>query len=245
MLGPPLEVFKGNKATLIATVAIYGLIASVFCAPAVTPVFPPGFAIYVGILLSPLVLIGGWLLSIKVQIHPDGISYHSWFASKEVRLDELERLYYSSVKRSVNFIPIGTYYQFKLVDSNGNKLSFGNRVERPGVLGQKLIQHTLGPLLNKAARSLQSGQEADFGPIRASREHGLKVKKSAWLGLKSRIEEIPWDQVAEYRIEKGHFFIFRVGQKRATGHPISQVPNAFVLLALLDNIYKPAAAATG
>lgn len=245
MLGPPLQTFSGNKGTLIAVVAIVGFFAFVFGSPlAAPPVNTRSLTIYVGVIVGLLVLFGGWLLSVKVQLHPDGISYQSWFGSKEVRLDELERFYYSSVKRSVNFIPVGTYYKFKLIDSDGKKISFGNRVERPGVLGPKLVEHTLPPLLNKAVRLLQSGQELDFGAIRLSREHGLKVKKSAWLGLSTRIEEIPWDQVSEYRIDHGHFYIFRAGQKRTTGPLISQVANAFVLLTLLEQIYKQAGQGT-
>ncbi len=242
MLGPPLETFNGNKVTLIATVVIAGFFAFIFGTPlAAPPVNTQGLMIYVGVVLGLLVLFGGWLLSIKVRLHPDGISYQSWFGSKEVRLDELARFYYSSVKRSVNFIPVGTYYKFKLIDSNGKKISFGNRVERPGALGPKLVQHTLSPLLEKAVRLLRSGQEVDFGAIRVSRDKGLKVKKTAWLGFGKRTEEIPWDQVSECRIDRGHFYIFRTGQKRTTGPLISQVPNAFVLLALLEGIYKPAA----
>ncbi len=245
MLGPPLETFNGNKVTLTATVVIVGFFAFIFGTPlAAPPVNTHGLMIYVGVVLGLLVLFGGWLLSIKVRLHPDGISYQSWFGSKEIRMDELERFYYSSVKRSVNFIPVGTYYKFKLIDSSGKKISFGNRVERPSALGPKLVQHTLSPLLEKAARLLRSGQEVDFGAIRISRDQGLKVKKSAWLGLGKRTEEIPWDQVSEYRIDRGHFYIFRTGQKRTTGPLISQVPNAFVLLALLEGIYKPAAQGT-
>ncbi len=247
MLAPPLEEFKGNKVTLLAVVIVVGgfagLIGKGLASPP-DPVTDRSLIIYGVVVLALLALFAGWILSVRVSLHPDGISYQSWFGSKELRLDELQRVYYSSVKRSVNFIPIGTYYKFKLIDSSGKKLSFGNRVERPGVLGPKLVQHTHPALLNNAVRLLQSGQEVDFGKIRVTRDRGVKVTRPAWLGLRVRTEEIPWDQVSGYRIDQGHFYIFRQGQKTTTGPLVSQVPNAFVLLALLDGIYRQAAPAS-
>ena len=43
----------------------------------------------------------------------------------------IERFGYEAIKRSINFIPIGTYYLFRLRDAEGNKIRIGNRIERP------------------------------------------------------------------------------------------------------------------
>lgn len=224
MLGPPLETYKPNKGVLIA-LAI-GLILALL----IQKDIKGGWLLA---LCGPFVLALGWVLSVRVSLHQEGISYQSFLGSKEMRWDEVERFYYSATKQSINFIPIGTYYTFKLVDSRGQKISFGNRVERRAELGTKLLQCTFDPLLRKLASLFNAGSELDFGPIRVIRDKGVKIKRL--FGYK----EIPWDQVADYRIDQGQFYVWRVGQKRTTGTPISSIPNAFVLLALLDNIFRP------
>ncbi len=41
-------------------------------------------------------------------------------------------------------------------------------------------------------------------------------------------------------IDAGHLCIFKVGEKHTTGFAINQVPNVFVLHALLDSIDQSA-----
>lgn len=238
MLGPPVEEHRGNKWVMVAVGAILVLFGYPFIMPTEKPNVT-GAAIVAAI----AALIIGWLWSVKVTLHQDGITYQSWFANKEMRWEDVDRFYFSSVRRSINFIPIGTYYTFKLVDTLDQKISFGNQVERPGVLAEKLIRLTYGPLIKKIAQAFDSGKEIDFGGIRVSRQNGLRVKKSRWGGLTHKFVVIPWNHVSSYDIQKGHFYVWRVGEKRTTGPALSQVPNAFVLKGLLDAIFpaKPSA----
>jgi len=187
------------------------------------------------VILALLAAALAWLFSLRVSIYSYGISKQTWFGSKQIRWYDIERFYYSATKRSVNFIPIGTYYSFKLVDREGNKIALTNSVERPSDLGQRLISSTFEPLYRKAAQLFDSGVELEFGPIRLSRDRGLKIKRLF------TNKEIPLNQVSEYRIDKGHFYIFKKGEKRTTGPAISRIPNAYVLLGLLNAIYRPRA----
>lgn len=177
-----------------------------------------------------------WLLSVRVALYEQGIRYVSILGSKETRWAEVERFYYSAIKQTVwyGFIPIptGTHYRFALIDSHGQKISFGAGIERGEELGKKLVEMTLEALTAKAAERFNSGVELDFGPIGMDKVSGLKVK--GWFKFK----EIPWDDVVDYSIDKGHFFVWRRGQKRTRGTPIQKIPNAFVLLALLDGIFS-------
>ena len=232
MLGAPAETYKTSNATPILIAVLGLLIPGMVFLSADPTELTSSDAVFAFIFLVPTGFLVAWLFSVRVTLHQDGIAYRSLFGSKEMRWDEVERFYYSSVKRSINFIPVGTYYTFKFVGSRGQSMSFGNRVERPDQLGKKLIEYTYVPLLQKAARLFDSGSELDFGPIRVSKATGVKIKK--WFRHKS----IPWEQVADYRIDQGHFYVWRVGQKHGTGHALGKIPNAFVLLGLLDTIYK-------
>ncbi|MGB0035391.1 MAG: DUF6585 family protein [Candidatus Acidiferrales bacterium] len=233
MLQPETETYRGNKITLTVTILVTLLVAYgvflllseretlslqkvLFCAPALGV---PAFAVF-------------WLFSLRVSLHPDGISKESFLGRKEMRWDDVNSFFYAATKRSVNFIPIGTYYSFRLIDRDGNKISFGNSVERPLDVGTKMIQYTHAPLLKKAAEQFDSGVELNFGPVRMSRAGGIKIKKLF------REKQIAINEVASYRIDAGHLYIFKVGEKRTTGPAISQIPNAFVLIGLLNAIYK-------
>ncbi|MGD0922942.1 MAG: PH domain-containing protein [Terriglobia bacterium] len=240
MLSSPRETYGPNKIVL-AVVALLGL-GGLYLAYAVrdpkTDALTPGLLVLV--LVAPFVAIFIWLLSVGVTFHEDGITYKSWFGTREIRWGDVERFYFRAAKRSINFVPIGTYYYFKLRDRQGGRLSFGNRIAHPSEVGAKLIEYTFKPLLTTAAQAFDSGAELDFGEIRVSRGHGLKVKKPArWYQIGTRVEEIPWNEVADYRIADGCFYVWRVGQKRTTGPEISRVPNAFVLKGLLDAVLRP------
>jgi hypothetical protein len=232
MLGPELETFKGNKiVTTVVAILGLGTASLVYLAFTATP--DSAFRILALVLLAVPVFFFVWLRSLQVSLHNDGISYRSLFGEKEMRWEAVERFYYEAVKRSINFIPVGTYHLFRLVDAEGKKLRVGNRIERPAQLGQKLIEQTYPELYRKIADRFNGGQELDFGAIRVSKTGGIKVKKL--FGYK----EIPWDQVSSYAIQQGNFYIWRTGEKRTTGWGLRHVPNAFVLLGLFNSIYKP------
>lgn len=233
---PPVETFGTNKVTLGLVIAFalfdMSVLYSAFSEGGVE-----GVVWFFGLGVAGLFALWiAWLLSIRVSLHDNGIVYQSLFGSQEMLWDEVDRFYYSALKRSINFIPVGTYYSFKLKNAAGRRMAFGNRVERPGQLGSKLIQLTYPGILKKCAAYFDSGSELEFGPVRLSRAGGIRIKKLF------RVVRIPWDSVGEYRIEAGTLYVFRVGQKRTTGISIGRVPNAFVLVGLLDAICKPATA---
>jgi hypothetical protein len=233
MLGAEIDTFRGNKIVM-GLLVVLALATSWFVYAAfTTPSTDNGFKIFALSLFAVPVLLFFWLKSIQVTLHTDGISYHSMFGEKEMPWNTVERFYYGATKQSVNFIPIGTYYHFKLVNSEGNKLRLGNRVGRLAVLGQKLIEYTFPTLLREAVSQYNSGQEVDFGAIRVSRTAGIKVKK--FFGFK----EIPWENVSSFAIQQGHFYVWRKGEKRTMGPTLRYVPNAWALQELLKSILSP------
>jgi hypothetical protein len=234
-VGPELETYKGNKIVM-AIVAILALWPAYIVYNAFTTSSDKVFWASALLLMAVPGCFFVWLRYLQVSLHSDGICYRSLLEKKEMRWEEVERFYFEATKRSINFIPVGTYYLYKLVDAGGKKIEFGNRIERPRQLGQKLIEQTYPALYQKVADRFNNGQDLDFGAIRVSKAGGIKVKKL--FGYK----EIPWDQVSSYAIQKGNFYIWRKGEKRTTGWGLRRVPNAFVLLGLLNAMFKPSSA---
>jgi hypothetical protein len=87
--------------------------------------------------------------------------------------------------------------------------------------------------VKRIASQFDSGADVDFGPMSVNRQSGVALRK-----LWGRVERIPWNEVHSYDIRRGHFYIWRVGKKRANGPAVAKVPNVFALLGLLNIIFK-------
>ncbi|HXN52832.1 MAG TPA: DUF6585 family protein [Candidatus Acidoferrum sp.] len=227
MLGPVLDTYKIN-VRMTSIVVVLGL---VFCTPlwfaAQETDSRTARIIFLGVLAFFILLITERLTA-RAYLHDNGISYRSILGQKEIRWVEVERLYYGAHRLSVHFIPLGTFYQLKLLDQNGQKLSLSDRVGRTAHLAEKIAQYTYEPLMRKATDNFNRGDDLDFGLVRVSRSGGLKLKR--WSGYTT----IPWAELAAYKLDAGNFYVWRVGEKHTKGIPTERIPNAWVLLGLLD-----------
>jgi hypothetical protein len=229
MLGPVLDTYKTN----IRMTAFAVILAFIFCIPlwfAARETNSRTARIVFLAVLAFFVLLIAERLTARAYLHDDGISYRSILSQKEIRWVEVERLYYGAHRLSAYLIPLGTFYHLKLLDQNGQKLSLGDRVSRTAQLAEKIAQYTYEPLLRKATDNFNSGEELDFGLVRVSRSTGLKVKR--W----SRYTTIKWADLAAYKLDAGNFYLWRTGEKHTNGLPTERIPNAWVLLDLLNTV---------
>jgi Family of unknown function (DUF6585) len=235
MLTPAEESFRGNKVAVIVVTLLWlyaGVWAYVVLRDPGSRSLASGLT-FLAILVA-LTALWAWLFSLRVSLHPDGISKQTWLGCGEMRWNDVESFHYGAERWSLNLIPIGTYYSFKLVSLGGGRMRLGSWVERPAELGQKLITSTFAPLYPKVAQLFNSGAELDFGPVKLSRDGGLRVQRLF------RSKQIPLDQLSGYRMHAGSLYIFRAGEKRAASRArIREIPNPFVLVGLLDAICRP------
>jgi len=235
MLGVPVETFRGDK--VVMTVAALVVVGAAWGFLEVCKEEGAACWGWAAIFLAPLVFWLYWLSTVEVVIYDGGISSKTCLGSKEMRWEDVARLTYSATRQSVNFIPVGTYYELKLQGSQGQKISMGNRAGRMEKLSTEILQRTLPGLLRQAVEQCNGGAELDFGAIKLSRAGGLKAK-----GLFKSIV-VPLDEVTAFQIEGGHFYVFRKGKRMAAiSAPLGQVPNAFALLALLNSMFQAAPA---
>ena len=116
MLGQELETYKGNKLIMVLVILLaLGPAMLVYSAFTTTPADNAYRIIALAVFALPAFLFV-WLNSLRVTLHSDGITYHTLFRDKEMRWDMLERFGYEATRRSINFIPIGTYFLFRLRD---------------------------------------------------------------------------------------------------------------------------------
>ncbi len=239
MLGPEVKTYQRN--TIVFVVAVLFLLT--FLAFGAALWREGGDSRQGAYVCFAIAALGGlwvaWINSCRLTIHSDGVSTVTMFGAKEMRFDELDRITYMAVKQSVNFIPIGTYYTLKLVNTNRQKIKFGNRFAKMQALSDDLVRLSTSVLLPKVAQRFDAGETLDFGAIKVSRADGISIKKTfKW-------KNIPWERLASHQIDKGTFYIFEVGQKFDTGTSLGAVDNAFVLATLLDVLRQPASSAAG
>lgn len=235
--GPALATYRGNKIviglfTLLAAGSAFLAWMSLHTSGADSP---GDYRIYV-LLAILFAAYAVWTWKKFVSLHSEGIVYQNLRGETHMQWDEVEKFYYGATKRSVNFIPVGTYYTYKLLDHQGKKIVLGNAVEQPKALGQKLIELTSPPLLKQAAQQFDSGMDVDFGPIKLNRTKGLTVKKmlGGW-------KTIPLNEVHSYLIQIGQFCIYGADGKLHGAAGVANIPNVFVLQMLLDAIFAPKA----
>ena len=237
VFGPAIATHRGNKIVIgIASFLAVGSAYLAWMSLHVPEENSPGdYQFYVAAAVV-LALYAIWTSRKTVSLHAEGISYSNLLGAKEMRWDDVQKFYYSATKRSVNFIPIGTYYSFKLLDGQGGKISFGNGIAEPKALGQKLVELTQVPLLKKISHQFDNGAEVDFGAIKLNREKGFTVKKffGGW-------KQVPLNTVHSYSLQSGQFYIWGADKKLVCAPAIADVANAFALLGLLDILFQPKA----
>jgi hypothetical protein len=212
----PAEVFQGNRWAALAP-ALFGSVC-ILAAP-----IPSGWTV-VGVIF--FAVSGMLFLPVRMELYPDRICYRSTLGSWEMKWDSLERFYY----HAVDFKSLGRQYSFKLVDDRGQTRSPSGAMHRRPELAKKLVHCTYGPLMAKCAARFDAGRELDFGPIRLNRAEGLKVR----VGI--RTVRIPLAEVSEFGFRRGRMLIHRSGEKPARGPLIRDIPNAFVLLGMLEKL---------
>ena len=238
MLSPAMETYCGNRRSMFTMaflfiLSIAGIYGTMIFKPPYAQFYYAGLAIAIGVFGYNLY----WLITLRVGLHPDGISLNSFRGLTEMRWDNVDRFYYSSIKQYVNGIPTGTYYTYKPIDRQGTTISLGHAVENPEPFGRKLIQFTQKPLVSRAIGEYNSGVEVSFGPVKISRTGGVSIKT-----LIVR-KQMPIDQVGSYGMDRGKLYILRKGESRRwfAGTEIRTIPNVFALMALLDAIFQPVA----
>jgi uncharacterized protein DUF6585 len=232
LLGPEVEKYGPNvKVSVIAV--ILGIL---FCTPvwfgAKDANSRTGWAIFFAVAGFFVVLVAG-VLSSRATLHVDGISFRSIFGEKEMRWVEVERFRYGSHEVQAQHIPLGTFYQIKLIDQHGSKLSVGDRVGNAAQLAQKINELTFDSLLEKASERLRTGADLDFGAIHFRPSMGLTIHR--WYGDK----QIPWQGIASCHLDERKFYIKRVGKMRPLTISLERLWNASVFLALVTRTLSP------
>jgi len=230
-LGPPLKSYGPNiKVTVIPVVVglllcllVFAVAMEIKDATAWT-IFYVLAALYGGTVLRQL--------SSRVWLHETGVSWRGILGQGEMRWLDFDRMYFGSYEIHAHYVPLGTFYGLKLVSSQGQKVSLGERISGGDDLAKEVAKFTLKPLLEKAMQGFENGQEVDFGAISVDRSEGTAVRK--WHSDK----RVRWGEIEAYESSDAHFKIRRFKKHFTVNVSAEKIANTHVLCALLDGVMR-------
>lgn len=164
----------------------------------------------------------------RVTVYDHGFVYDDGKAQASMRWEDIVGVWLHYVFRSRGRLVLSAVHvrgrDGRQIVFNPNKLSAGL------LLTRYIEQKTLETLLPAYWSSYSSGQTLTFGPFQVSQA-----------GLAAQEKLLSWDQVKSARITIGYLSINESGLKAWASAPLGQIPNAAVLLALIDRITGGAA----
>ena len=169
-------------------------------------------------------------LTSRVWVHELGVSFRGMLGYREIRWQEVERIYFGSYEIHAHYIPLGTFYRLKLISAHGQKISLGERIRGADQLAQQIAKFTFNRLLQQASQQFNSGAQVDFGAIRVSRAEGLTLKK--WYRKKA----MRWAEIEGYDTTSYRVTFHRFGSRFAWNVASERVANIHVLRALLNGV---------
>lgn len=230
-LGPPLQTYGPNIKATVILCAVGLLLCLLILAVAVEvkdltawTIFYVVAALFGGVVLRQL--------SSRAWLHETGITWRGIRGQREMRWRDLERMYFGSYELHAHYIPLGTFHRLKLISTQGQKVSLGERIGEADGLAREIAKFTLKPLLEKALQSFENGQEVEFGKIVVSRNEGVTVR--TWYDDK----KIGWQEIESYERIDAYFKIRRLKKHFAVSISSEKIANAHVLHALLDGVMQ-------
>ena len=228
-LGPPLQSYGPNVKVTVILCVVGLLLCLLILAVAIEvkdltawTIFYLVAALYGGVVLRQL--------SSRARLHEMGISWRGIRGQGEMRWLDVERVYFGSYEIHAHYIPLGTFHRLKLVSTQGQKVSLGERIGGADDLAREIAKFTLKPLLQKAMQSFENGQEVDFGKVSVSQEGGVTAR--TWYDDK----RIAWQEIESYEHNDAYFKIRRIKKRFAVSVSSEKIANAHVLHALLDGV---------
>ncbi|HEU4412574.1 MAG TPA: DUF6585 family protein [Polyangiaceae bacterium] len=183
----------------------------------------------------PLALLGGFLLfnawrswPLAAALFEKGVGYRDRKGARPVAFADVTSVWQAITRRYVNGVYAGTTHVYRAQTRAGETLVFDDRLRDVEKLGEALVKASAAALLPGALRAFEAGERVPFGPLALDRA-----------GLHSGGKSLPWAEVKAVKIERGLISVDRDGKWFAwTRATVPQIPNFYVLVALLDRLGK-------
>ena len=172
-----------------------------------------------------------WMLTIRLELTNDGLSYRSMFGRREFLWSEVEYTWFSVVSYQIHGIPLGTRRTVTLAERGGRRLMLGNSIARNEAMLREVADLTLPHLHAWMIAALNTGKVLDLGAVRLARISGLEMK--GLLGW----DTLGLDEIERYEVD-GELRVWKRGATFASKVDASRVANVYALETVLDALFK-------
>lgn len=161
----------------------------------------------------------------EARLYEDGILYLRGGVQYALRWREISAIWQQSVRRSVNFIPVGTFHEYTLQTTDGMFVLKGD-LEDVQQLGQQIQRSLFADQIEATIDRFNDGEGLRFGVLSLSR-----------VGVEYGDGLLPWSQVAKIDLQDGHVRVHAEGKWLAWANvPVAAIPNFLVFWALVGEI---------
>jgi hypothetical protein len=183
-----------------------------------------------GVICIPCLGIGAWCLytawnnwGVAVAVFDRGLAMARWDNVRQIPWEEVTAVWQAITKHYTNGIYTGTTHQYTIQLTDDTKYKLDDKFKDIETLGRTIQSNVTNSLYPKYAAALKAGSRLEFGPL------ALDYNK-----LYSGKKELSWDDVKSVKIQGGFLSVKKEkGWFRWAGASIPQIPNFFILYALL------------
>lgn len=230
--GAPLGEYRGGVARVLYIIfaLILFILAAIFFAAGASG-GDIGGAIALIVIGLLFVAGGGYLiwraisaLGTRIQLFEGGFNVIKGSKTTAASWNDVSQITQRIVRQTYYGIPIWTSYSYNLQLTNGEKLRFTETIGKVRQMGEAMQRQITQALTPRALQALQSGASLPFGKLSVNP-----------MGISNGNETLPWNQISNVNAVSGAIVIGKVGKKlRWAGVSIAKIPNAYVLLSLID-----------
>lgn len=163
-------------------------------------------------------------LGTRIQLFEGGFNVIKGGKTTTASWNDVSQITQRIVRQTYYGIPIWTSYTYNLQLNNGAKLRFTETIGKVRQMGETMQRQITQALTPRALQALQSGASLPFGKLSVNP-----------MGISNGNETLPWNQISNVNAVNGAIVIGKVGKKlRWAGVSMAKIPNAYVLLSLID-----------
>ncbi len=241
-LGPeesehPVKLFNKLGGGILGALFVGGGIAALIVgATGAIQVFPQGLGDALGTACLPGLIalaclgIGGWCLytawnnwGAAVAVFDRGLAVARWDDVRQIEWDEVTAVWQAITKHYTSGIYTGTTHRYTVQLIDDTKYIWDDKYKDIETLGKAVQSKVSNALYPKYVAALKAGSRLEFGPL------ALDYNK-----LYSGKKELNWDDVKSVKIQGGFVSVKKdKGWFRWAGASVPQIPNFFILYALL------------
>jgi hypothetical protein len=164
---------------------------------------------------------------LHLQTYDDGLVYRRNNQETAACWDDVTSVYENIEIRSVNGIPVGTFYKYTIELKDGSRIKTSERLAAMELFSRALRGQYFSRLFAEAVEQYKTGNNVKFGEL-AVNQAGIIYRK----------RYLARDDLRQTQIVNGQLKTFGAGGKKAwAAIPLAKIPNNSVLMALLEDIF--------